>query len=62
MTTGAQNIILGKGAAGSGALTGDDNIFLGTSAGKSVTSGEANVHIGVEADVVLHHLTIEMFL
>ena len=41
-----QNIILGKGAAGSGVLTGNDNVFLGTCVGLSITSGGKNVFLG----------------
>ena len=37
---------LGKGAAGSGVLTGNDNVFLGTCVGLSITSGGKNVFLG----------------
>lgn len=39
-------IAIGNGSAGTGVLTGGENIFIGSSAGLVTTSGSANVFIG----------------
>jgi hypothetical protein len=42
-------VLIGSGAGGGATLTGHDNIMVGSSAGSVMTSGAANVGVGVNA-------------
>jgi len=51
MTTGAENVFVGESAAGSGVVTGNDNVAVGRAAGLNLTTGDNNTLLGHDAGI-----------
>ena len=49
ITSGTNNIFLGRCSGGNATITGADNIAFGFGTGKNLTSGADNIFIGKDA-------------